>query len=133
VFVPEVDLAGEQTDPDATIIETVDSPSAISPGAGGDLDDSVFSGDPDLGSLRRVKGSGVFGLDAFGEFILFGVFAVIGFSLLAHALIVQTIWYIVLTVLITPIAFWKFNKKRRAWQGNRSIGRAFQESLGEEA
>jgi len=132
VFIPEVDIAGGQTDPDATIIETVDSPTAASPRTDDDIDASVFGGTGELGAMRRSKGSGVFGLDAFGEVILYFVFAIIGFSLLAHALIVQTIWYIVLAVLFTPVAFYKFNLKRRAWQGNRSLSRALKETLDSE-
>jgi len=129
VFIPEVDVAGEQADPDATIIETVDSPTAVSPGADGDIDDTMFGGSGDLGSIRRVRGSGIFGLDAFGEAILYFIFAVIGFSLLVHAVVVQTWWYITLAVLFTPVAFYKFNLKRKIWQGNRSISRAFRETI----
>ena len=129
VFIPEVDVSGEQTDPDATIIETVDSPTAIAPGSNGDVDGTVFGDDADLGSLRRAKSSGFLGMGPFGEVIFFFCFAVLGFSFLAHAVIVQKIWYIALTVAITPVSFWKFNQKRKAWQGNRSFGRAMQESL----
>lgn len=128
VFIPEVDVSGEQGDPDATIVETVDSPTAVSPGAGGDIDADVFGVD-DISGLQRKKGAGVFGLGPFGEVILFFCFALVGFILLAHALIVQMWWYIVLTVVFTPVSFWKFNLKRKVWQGNRSFSRALQESI----
>ena len=129
VFIPEVDVSGEQGDPDATIVETVDSPTAVAPGAGGDIDSDAFGGSVEMGGLQRKKGGAVFGLGPFGEVILFFCFAVVGFSLIAHAIIVQTIWYIALTVVVTPVAFWKFNQKRKVWQGNRSFGRALQETI----
>lgn len=127
VFMPEVDIAGEQTDPDATIIETVDSPTAVAPGSEDDLDSTVFG--KASSASRNYYAKGVFGLDPFGEVILFFIFAIVGFSLLVHAVVVQTIWYIVLTVLFTPWAFYKFNLKRKKWQGNRSLSRAFQETI----
>jgi len=129
VFIPEVDVSGEQADPDATIVETVDSPTAVSPGVGEQIDVDIFGGSDSAGAMRRMKGSGLFGLGAFGEVLVFFCFALVGFVLFVHAVIVQTVWYIVLTVLITPVAFWKFNKKRKSWQGNRSLSRALRETI----
>ena len=75
---------------------------------------------------RTYKGSG---LSPFAKALLWSFGAALGFTLLIHALVVQTWWYIALTVLWTPYSFLRFVKARRRWQGNRSLKRAFLEQV----
>jgi len=76
---------------------------------------------------RTVRGQG---LTPFTKALLWSIGAAIGFALLMHAIIVQLWWYIALTVVWTPLSFWKFIKARKRWQGNRSLKRAFLEQVG---
>ncbi len=76
---------------------------------------------------RTVRGQG---MTPFTKALLWSIGAAVGFVLIIHAVIVQTWWYIALTVLWTPFSFWKFLKARKKWQGNRSLKRAFLEQVG---
>ena len=75
---------------------------------------------------RTVRGGG---LTPFTKALLWSIGAAIGFVLFVHAVVVQTWWYIGLTVIWTPFSFLKFLKARKRWQGNRSLKRAFLEQV----
>jgi len=81
----------------------------------------------DVVAPRTYRGGG---LSPFMKALLWSIGAAVGFILIIHALIVQTWWYIALTVIWTPISFAKFLKARKKWQGNRSLKRAFLEQVG---
>ncbi|MFM9957183.1 MAG: hypothetical protein ACKVZJ_03840 [Phycisphaerales bacterium] len=77
-----------------------------------------------------VKKSGLFGMGRQNEMILFGGLTVLAFIMVVHAMIVQTPWYIGLSVVLVPIALWKFLPAYKRWRGNRSFKRAWAESFG---
>ena len=52
VYIPEVDVPGDQADPDATIIETVDSPTARTSVGDRPIDDVSFA---EMGTMRTAK------------------------------------------------------------------------------
>jgi len=86
-----------------------------------------FDVEAPVAAPRTYRGSG---LSPFAKALLWSIGAAIGFVLLMHAVIVQLWWYIALTVIWTPLSFWKFLKARKRWQGNRSLKRAFLEQVG---
>lgn len=77
-----------------------------------------------------VKKAGLFGMGRQNEMIVFGGLTALAFIMVVHALIVQTVWYIVLSVLLVPVALWKFIPSYKRWRGNRSFKRAWAESFG---
>lgn len=76
-----------------------------------------------------VKKAGLFGMSRQSEMIVFAGLTALAFIMVVHALIVQTRWYIALSVLLVPIALWKFVPSYRRWLGNRSFKRAWAESF----
>jgi hypothetical protein len=77
-----------------------------------------------------VKKAGLFGLSRQNEMVVFLGLTLLAFIMVVHALIVQTLWYIILSVLLVPIALWKFIPAYKTWRGNRSFKRAWAESFG---
>lgn len=77
-----------------------------------------------------VKRAGLLGLSRQNEMIVFFGLTLLAFIMVVHALIVQTWWYIGLSVLLVPVALWKFIPAYRRWRGNRSFKRAWAESFG---
>ncbi len=75
---------------------------------------------------------GLFGMSRGQEVVFWGGMVAVAFAMVVHALIVQTWWYITLSVVLVPIALWKFIPARRMWQGNRSFKRAWAETFAHE-
>lgn len=127
VLCPEVDVSDASRSPHDTLVETADSEDSAfgasfkaQPAAAGD----------DTYSPPVRMGRGLFGLSVQGEFVFWSVMALLGLSMLIHAIITQFWWYIALAVLIAPLSFWMFNRARRIWQGPRSFMKAVEQSLG---
>lgn len=76
------------------------------------------------------KATGIFGLSRQNEMIVYLGLTMVAFIMVVHAVIVQWPVYIVLSVLLVPIALWKFIPSYKAWRGNRSFKRAWAESFG---
>lgn len=77
-----------------------------------------------------VKKSGMFGMGTQNEMLVYLGLTLVAFIMVVHALIVQTWWYIALSVLLVPVALWKFVPAYKRWRGNRSFKRAWAESFG---
>ncbi len=128
VLCPEVEVfAGE--DPSDTVVDP--SSSAVMRArrsqSGGQSPASGGAGAYVAPAAPRTVRMG--GLTPFMKALLWSIGAAVGFILLVHALVVQTWWYIALTVLWTPFSFMRFLKARKKWQGNRSLKRAFLEQM----
>lgn len=76
-----------------------------------------------------VKKAGLFGMGRQNEMIVFGGLTLLAFIMVVHALIVQTRWYIALSVVLVPVSLWKFVPSYKRWRGNRSFKRAWAESF----
>lgn len=74
---------------------------------------------------RRIGRIGVFGLTACGRTILWFLLSLLGFSLLVHAIYLQTLPYIVSAALVAPISWFRFWQAKREWL----FGRSFVEGL----
>lgn len=135
VFCPELDVFGDKPtaedtlgDPEATIADPeVTSLDELFPAQSGQY---RLEGEKDAESVRRVASGGLFGMSPTTEVVLWLVLTLIGFSMVVHAVIVQTIWYIVLACLIFPISLFKLMMAKRRWQGNRTFSQAVAQTLG---
>lgn len=74
-------------------------------------------------------GGGMFGMNRQTEMAVFGGLVVLAFIMVVHALIVQWWPYIALSVLLVPLALWKFIPSYKRWRGNRSFKRAWAETF----
>lgn len=129
VLCPEVDVFGGERNPSDTLIETVDSVSAASP-RGTAFDGPVAGGDGEITASRvriRHKGDGPFGLTTGGQLILWTVVLLLAISMVIHAAITHFPWYIGISLVLAPIALWKFTRIRRRWQRGRKLTVALRE------
>ena len=105
----------------------IEDPKAAKKRAAADQAKIVMYGDT---PMVAKKGGGIFGLSRQNEMMVFFGLTLAAFIMVVHAVIVQWTVYIVLSVLLVPIALWKFIPSYRAWRGNRSFKRAWAESFG---
>lgn len=136
VFCPELDVFGDVDSPSDTVVSRTGAPVMGPAGLGSDHFPAEFvpiegeAYDPDAApSYQRKRAGGLFGMGPFGETVFWLVGAAVGFTLIVHAIVLQWPIYIALTVIWTPLSFWKFHKKLKRWQGNRSLLRAFEEEF----
>ncbi len=131
VLCPELDVFDEP-DADQTVMDPMAGvvPRPAGEGASDRFPSELVLEDAEAGpALQRKRGSGFLGMTPFQETVFWLVGAAVGFTLVVHALIVQSLIYIVLTVVWTPFSFVKFWLVKRRWQGNRGLIRAFEEEL----
>jgi hypothetical protein len=134
VSCPELDgFSDASASAGGTVIETVDSPTAMSPG------DSVLGEQfelPDSGeTAERVaikhKNTGAFGLTTNGQCLMWFILSLIAIGLIIHAVITTFWWYITAAAIFAPIAFIKFHFVSRRWRRNRSWMTALKHTLEE--
>lgn len=138
ILCPELDSystrsgASEQTG-SQTVIETVDSPTAMSPG------DSVLAEQfemPDVeDKSQRVaikhKNTGAFGLTTNGLCLMWFILSLLGVALVIHAVVTTFWWYIAGAAIFAPIAFVKFFLVSRRWRRGRTWMTALRHTLEE--
>lgn len=135
VLCPELEGFAGAPDPSSsqTVIETVDSPTAMSP------NDAVLaeqfempdSSDPAQRVAIKHKNTGAFGLTTNGQCLMWFIFSLVGFALVAHAIITTFWWYITAAAIFAPIAFIKFNFVCRRWKRGRSLMTALKHTFEE--
>lgn len=123
-------MSGTRLPPDAsfsdTIVESVDSPTARSPELG-TIDAFQTQMMDEFASVRTIED-----IKSTNKFFIWGGLFLVGLSLLIHAVITQWPIYIGLTVVFTPLFFWKFYKAKKRWQKGRPFWQTLMRSLGME-
>lgn len=111
-----------------TIIEDVDSPTAVSPSVdGGDVRSQLAREAESAPRAALSPAQAAMAKRASTRFLIWTVLMLVGLSLAIHAVITQWPIYIGLTLAFFPVSLWQFVKAKRRFQR----GRRFWDSVGE--
>jgi len=126
IEMPEGPASGPLSDPEATLIEDVDSPTASAPDLSElGLDDLA----EDLRQARKRTLIGASARRAEKRLIWATVLWLVGIGVFIHALLVQWDAYIIASALITPFTTIFFLRAKRQWQRGRRFMTALSDSL----
>lgn len=134
VLCPELDVFSPSQDMDNTILETVDSPTARSPSESMIGFDPIAAADETVGgeTVRiRHKGTGIFGLTTQGQLGLWFCLSLVALAAVIHAVITMWTAYIVVSVLLSPIAFINLWRVQRRWRRGRKLTTALRQLVEE--